>query len=601
MAYWSIPLTVQPFGPFICRNHYPFYLNVCIALAMGLTLSIFRGKEELKQASRIKRRSSDRSRRNLLDLSGWLDSLIELLQKPGLLWLVISLGFMISSVFFSLSRGGVACLLLTSVLYFLFLMSQSQEIGRWQLGFLAGSVAFLILFWFGFNIFESRLKTLWTGDGLEDSRWSIWADAFRIFKDFPLVGTGFGTYFFVELVHRTETGIKADMLAEFVHNDYLETLVEGGLVGMGLLLFILFAVYRASWNALQHFRRRSISGVIIGGIFAITAIALHSFVDFGMRIPAIAVLVTVLAAYLSALGSGGKSSGTTAGTETVEKTPHSSAKPGISSPDSISEPNEETISNSSLQSDDEPELPRFRSFPVCITLPLALLVGGILVIESLRSARGEFLEKQGSEWLVARSGDIQGQKDRLEKLEQALKVLPDDAIRQLKTSQAYLDLYRSEVDEWDASEIALEAGSLLFEGYVPSGKPICPLPLAGKLIQREILGRKGATNSDPRWSTLREYLSQGMTHALAARNLAPTLGKPHLLIAANRDLLRSGDTRETYLARAKKVMPSSTELWYRAGVVEWQNQNRKEACTSWKRSLELSGEFLPDILGMIGG
>ena len=34
--YWSYDAPVAVFGPFICRNHFPFYINCCIGLGLGL-------------------------------------------------------------------------------------------------------------------------------------------------------------------------------------------------------------------------------------------------------------------------------------------------------------------------------------------------------------------------------------------------------------------------------------------------------------------------------------------------------------------------------------------------------------------------------------
>src|SRR5205085_1208612 len=34
--YWTFPSLNQPFGPFVCRNHYPYYLNMCLGVGAGL-------------------------------------------------------------------------------------------------------------------------------------------------------------------------------------------------------------------------------------------------------------------------------------------------------------------------------------------------------------------------------------------------------------------------------------------------------------------------------------------------------------------------------------------------------------------------------------
>ena len=46
------------------------------------------------------------------------------------------------------------------------------------------------------------------------------------------------------------------------------------------------------------------SGLALGAFFGFATTALHSVVEFGLHIPAIAVLATVLCAYMCALGGG---------------------------------------------------------------------------------------------------------------------------------------------------------------------------------------------------------------------------------------------------------------------------------------------------------
>src|SRR5262249_31657560 len=36
--YWTYPSLGQVFGPFICRTHYCFYVNMCLALGLGLLM-----------------------------------------------------------------------------------------------------------------------------------------------------------------------------------------------------------------------------------------------------------------------------------------------------------------------------------------------------------------------------------------------------------------------------------------------------------------------------------------------------------------------------------------------------------------------------------
>src|SRR5205807_1640828 len=38
--YWSYPVPHAVFGPFICRNHFAFYTNLCFGLGIGLLLAL---------------------------------------------------------------------------------------------------------------------------------------------------------------------------------------------------------------------------------------------------------------------------------------------------------------------------------------------------------------------------------------------------------------------------------------------------------------------------------------------------------------------------------------------------------------------------------
>jgi tetratricopeptide (TPR) repeat protein len=97
-------------------------------------------------------------------------------------------------------------------------------------------------------------------------------------------------------------------------------------------------------------------------------------------------------------------------------------------------------------------------------------------------------------------------------------------------------------------------------------------------------------------------------HLRMARNNCPVLWKPHLAIAehvppdnarlAEGDRLlywKQCDTLTAYLDRIKLLQPHRAETWYLAGELEWMNGQREAAIASWRRSLELSDEFISQI------
>ena len=68
----------------------------------------------------------------------------------------------------------------------------------------------------------------------------------------------------------------------------------------------------------------------------------------------------------------------------------------------------------------------------------------------------------------------------------------------------------------------------------------------------------------------------------------------HLATAAE-GMARS-DARVVYLDRARYLDPMDPELWYRGGILESRTGQAARAWQSWRRSLELSDRFFPDIL-----
>ncbi|HJZ93889.1 MAG TPA: hypothetical protein VKE40_23650, partial [Gemmataceae bacterium] len=86
--YWQFPSQGHVFGPFVCRNHFPFYVNVCFGLGLGLLLGT----------------PPFRERRSVGEM------IAELGRHPAALWLIAALGLMLAATLYSLSRGGAVAL-----------------------------------------------------------------------------------------------------------------------------------------------------------------------------------------------------------------------------------------------------------------------------------------------------------------------------------------------------------------------------------------------------------------------------------------------------------------------------------------------------------
>src|SRR5207248_4290333 len=86
-----------------------------------------------------------------------------------------------------------------------------------------------------------------------------------------------------------------------------------------------------------------------------------------------------------------------------------------------------------------------------------------------------------------------------------------------------------------------------------------------------------------------------LRHCLLARDLCPLLAEPQEFLANHGEELAQGDSRLTYLERTKILAPHRPMLWYLCGN-ELLKQQPDQAWTNWRRSLELSELWLPQIL-----
>jgi O-antigen ligase len=444
-VYWALPVAAEsaPFGPFICRNHFPFYVNICIGLAAGLLL-----------ARRARWRAAP-----------------DLLHDPPALWVGLALALMLAAVVLSLSRGGLIALACAGGVGLLWGAARSSRPVRWGGALLTAALGLGLLAWLGPETLRERLSTLWQGDALEQGRAEIWADVLPAIRDYPLCGTGYGTFEHVELVYRDSPARKG-WVFEHAHNDYLEALVEGGPVRLLLSMAAVLFVYRLGWRALRHFRGQATEGLLLGTLVGFTTVVVHSAVDFGLHIPAIAVLATVVAAHIAALGERLRAPGT-------------AAAPGWGA--------------------------RLATVTGAVTaVALALLLGS----EGWRMAAAESLR------LAARS---RGGDEGLPLMEAATATAPERAALQFEAGQAYASRYDQALAQ--------------------------------------------AADSEGRQRAARDYLWPALAHFAQARDLCPLSAKAHLRLAVHRDGFARADSRNAYLARAGRLLPSDPELHDLAGCL----------------------------------
>ncbi|MBL0141371.1 MAG: O-antigen ligase family protein [Betaproteobacteria bacterium] len=146
--------------------------------------------------------------------------------------------------------------------------------------------------WFGVEKLAKRLEATTMQDVQE--REDPAAYTVPMIKDFPLFGTGPGTFYVAFLKYKPE---KVVGFYDYTHNDYAQIASETGLVGLGLLggvvLLTLVVALRAQWIRRDPLMR----GMSFACIMGVTSLLIHSWVDFNLQIPANAAYFMVLLAF----------------------------------------------------------------------------------------------------------------------------------------------------------------------------------------------------------------------------------------------------------------------------------------------------------------
>jgi len=126
-------------------------------------------------------------------------------------------------------------------------------------------------------------------------RLSIYGDAWRWWRDAPLFGTGLGSF---EVVYPSYQDLSLRAFVSHAHCDWLEILLETGVLGLLAALAATAASAAASARAWREARSSEMRALIAGALAAVAAFAAHSLVDFIFQIPGNAVMLAGLAGFL---------------------------------------------------------------------------------------------------------------------------------------------------------------------------------------------------------------------------------------------------------------------------------------------------------------
>jgi O-antigen ligase len=244
------------YGPYVNHNHYAGLMEMLVPVPLVLALSkLAESKERMAAAA--------------------------------------TAAVMVGTIFLSGSRGGMVAILIELVVLTVILVRQKRNL---QTAIVLGVFLLIVLgllSWLGGEQLMGRMASVSTAhrDVTERMRLVIDRDGFRMFLSRPIFGWGLGTF---PVVYPQFRSFYTNFFVNEAHNDYLQLLVEMGVLGFGVMLWFVFVLYRNAFKKIKNWTSDISGAVALACTLGLSGILVHSAVDFNLQIPANAALFYVL-------------------------------------------------------------------------------------------------------------------------------------------------------------------------------------------------------------------------------------------------------------------------------------------------------------------
>jgi len=265
----------QASGGFVNRNHLAGFLEITLAVGIGLLIADL---EETGQRT---------WRRFVRDMAQVLLSR----KAPLRIFLIV----MVVGLVMTRSRMGNTAFFSSLLVAGAIGLALSRHATRSTVVLIASLILmdiFIVGAWFGVEKTVQRIEETTKRD--VEERVDPSGQALAIFRDFPVIGSGAGTFYTAFSRYRGE-----DILPffDFVHNDYVQFLTDTGAIGVCIIG--LFALMSLGAAILAQARRRDplARGMGFAVVMGVTALGIHSAVDFNLQIPANAFAFMILLAF----------------------------------------------------------------------------------------------------------------------------------------------------------------------------------------------------------------------------------------------------------------------------------------------------------------
>lgn len=272
--------SASPFGAFVNRNHFAAWLIMLAGPVAGYLMAHLNVHHQYHR--------------------GWAAALREALRTGSLLTVIAAL-MSTGTIFLTLSRSALAGVGAAAVGWWWFVRRRSglRRHTSPMVFAAAGCAVLMLVVFVDADKWAARISSSFDRTAVAGGRLTIWSETMPIIRDFPVTGTGAGTFSDAMTVYQ-ETRVWVGSMGKWTHfnsahSHYLQLVTEGG------LLLLLPAAVGFWW--LMVCGRRALAAdhsqifwMRAGAAAGLLGIAVQSVWEVPLVMPANAVMAAVLAA-----------------------------------------------------------------------------------------------------------------------------------------------------------------------------------------------------------------------------------------------------------------------------------------------------------------
>jgi O-antigen ligase len=268
--FFEVDLTAGARGTYANRNHFAGLLEMVLPFALMYSVALYRLRYTRKK----------HEKKN--------DSAVGVLLTVAIL--------LFTGIVCSYSRTGfIATLCSLALIGILYFSGRLPVRKKWHVWGLILVLMFLAFVYLPPDPFFHRFVEASSYDfGTLNGRLIIWSQIPEIMRNYVLLGCGLGAF---ESAYLPIKDIFPGAIITYAHNDYLQALVELGIVGFVILLILMAGLLRMAIRGIRdHGGVRMLS---IAGTGALAAIFIHSLVDNNLYVPANAMVFSWIAGIIA--------------------------------------------------------------------------------------------------------------------------------------------------------------------------------------------------------------------------------------------------------------------------------------------------------------